>query len=185
MSYYFQNANNNFSGLSTVYNVYDDENFPITSIVVGYCSYNSIFFFTEYRGAGSSSNVGITEQKEFNNILYDFSQIFEYMDYSDIFSKEDKYNDYKSEVPPITKDNLHIYDSYGEIAYVRGEYVIVPDDKYVEHLVDKEILEGTRILLEDYDDDGNLYVNLNEYDISDDIPGFFLRVKDWEALKIS
>ena len=183
MSYYFQNANNNFSGLSTVYNVYNDENILVTSIVVGYCMYNNIFFYTEYRGGYSSSL--IDSKEEFNSILYEFSQIFEYMDIMDIISKETIYNDYKNEIPPITKDKLYVYDSYGEIAYVRGEYVIVPDDKYVEHLVDKEILEGTRILLEDYDDDGNLYVNLNEYDISDDISGFFLCVKDWEALKIS
>ena len=185
MNYYFQNANNNFSGLSTVYNVYNDENFQITSIVVGYCNYNNIFFFTEYKGAGGSSNAGIADQKEFNSILYDFSQIFEYMNYSDIFSNEFRYNENKDEVPPITKDNLYIYDSYGETAYVGGQWIIVPDDKYVDHLVDKNVLEGSRILLEDYDDDGSLYIDLNEYDRIDDFCGFFLYVNDWEALKIS
>ncbi len=178
--YSFKYADSNFSGFSTVYNVYNDENIFVASIVVGYCMYNNIFYYTEYRGNRNSSFIGSKE--EFNSILYEFSQIFEYMDYSDIFSDEFRYNEYKDKVPSITKDNLHIYDSYGEIAFVRGEWIIVPDDKYVDHLIDRNILEGTWLLLEDYDDEDNLYVNLSEYD-RDDIPGFFLYIKDWDALK--
>ena len=39
----------------------------------------------------------------------------------------------------ISKDKLYVYDSYGEIAYVRGEYVIVPDDKYVEQTLKDDV----------------------------------------------
>lgn len=178
--YYFQNADNNFNGYSTVYNVYDDENLLAASIVVGYCNYNNIFYFTEYRGGYASSI--ISTQSSYNKILYEFSQIFEHMEYMDIFSNESRYNENKDEIPAITKDKLYIYDSFGNIQYKNGEWLIVPDDKFLEYLIDKGMLEDSWVLLEDYDDDDNLLVEMNIYD-RDELNGFYLYVKDWSILE--
>ena len=183
MNYTFKNADNNFIGSSTVYDVYDEDNMQVASIVVGFCSLNKIYYFTEYRGAGN--HCSIRTQEEFNGILYSFSQLFECLDYLDIISKESTYEKYKDLLPLISKDKLYIYDSYADICLRDYKWLVVPDDNFIEYLVDEDILEGSELLLEDYDDDNNLYIDLNDasYYVGDTLDGFYLYVKDWDALE--
>jgi hypothetical protein len=187
MSYKFINANNNFIRSSTVYNVYDNDDMPITSIVVGYDSMNNIFYFTEYKGADRSYNMdGILNIEELAGILYDFSQLFEYMEYSDIFGNMSIYEDYKDIIPKITKDKLYVYDSCGIVKHRHGEWFIEADDEYVNDLLDLDILEGQQFLLEDDDNGNDLFVDLESdpfYCNGDEIDGFYLYVKDWNKLK--
>lgn len=187
MSYKFINANNNFMYCSTVYNVYDDDNIPITSIVVGYDTVHNIFYFTEYRGGNRSSNMdGIQNTEELANILYDFSQLFEYMEYLDIFSNMSVYEDYKYILPKITKDKLYVYDGCGIIKYRHGEWFLEADDEYINDLLKLDILEKHMFLLEDTNDDDDLFVDLESdpfYCNGDEIDGFYLCVKDWDKLK--
>ena len=187
MSYQFINANNNFMGCSTVYNVYIYDNIPITSIVVGYDAMSNIFYFTEYRGGNRSHNApGIQDTEELIDIIYDFSQLFELMDYSDIFSNMGVYYDYQNEVPPISKDKLYIYDGNGIVRHRNGEWFLEADDEYVNDLLKLDILEGQQFLLEDDADGNDLFVDLTSdpfYCVDDEIDGFYLYVKDWDKLK--
>ena len=191
MSYKFINANNNFMYCSTVYNVYDNDNIPITSIVVGYDTIHNIFYFTEYRGSNRSHNMdGIQNTEELANILYDFSQLFEYMEYSDIFSNMSIYKDYKDIVPKITKDKLYLYDSCGIIRYRHGEWFLEANDEYVNDLLKLDILEKHMFLLEDENtiyDISELLVDLDSdpfYCNGDEVEGFYLCVKDWNKLEV-
>ena len=187
MSYKFINANNNFMYSSTVYNVYDNDDIPITSIVVGHDATSNIFYFTEYRGGNRSHNMnGIQNTEELANILYDFSQLFEYMDYTDIFSNISRYEDYKDIIPKITKDKLYVYDGCGIIKHRHGEWFLEADDEYVNDLLKLDILEKHMFLLEDTNDDDDLFVDLESdpfYCNGDEIDGFYLYVKDWDKLK--
>ena len=187
MFYKFINANNNFIYSSTVYNVYDNDDMPITSIVVGYDVTNNMFYFTEYRGADRSYNMdGIQNTEELANILYDFSQLFEYMEYSDIFSNMSIYEDYKDIIPKITKDKLYVYDGCGIIKHRHGEWLLEADDEYVNDLLELDILEKHTFLLEDAGDNDDLFVDLESdpfYCNGDEIDGFYLCVKDWDKLK--
>lgn len=187
MSYKFINADINFMYSSTVYSVYDNDDIPITSIVVGYDAMNNIFYFTEYRGGNRSHNmIGIRNTEELINILYDFSQLFEYMDYIDIFSNMSIYEDYKDIVPKITKDKLYVYDGCGIIKHRHGEWFVEADDEYVNDLIQLDILEGQQLLLEDDDDGNDLFVDLESdpfYCNGDEIDGFYLYVKDWNKLE--
>ena len=192
MSYKFINANNNFMRSSTVYNVYDNDDTPITSIVVGYDATNNIFYFTEYRGGSRSCNMNnIQNIEEFINILYNFSQLFEYMDYTDIFSDISVYEDYIDIVPPISKNKLYIYDGSGIVRYSNREWFLEADDEYVNNLIQLDILEKHMFILEDNDsedayNDYDLFVDLESdpfYCNGDEIEGFYLYVKDWIKLK--
>lgn len=187
MSYQFINANNNFMGCSTVYNVYTYDNIHITSIVIGYNISNSIYYLTEYRGGSRSHNApGIQVTEELIDIIYDFSQFFELMDYPDIFSNMGVYYDYQDEVPPISKDKLYIYDGNGTVRYRNGEWSIVADDEYVNDLIQLDILESQEFLLDDDGDKDDLFVDLTSdpfYCAGDEINGFYLCIKDWEKLK--
>ena len=187
MSYKFINADNNFMKSSTVYNVYDNDDTPITSIVVGYDAMSNIFYFTEYRGGSRSYNMNhIQNIEELINILYDFSQLFEYMDYTDIFSDISAYEDYRDIVPLISKNKLYIYDGSGVVRYSNGEWLLEADDEYVNDLIQLAVLEGQQFLLEDDDDGNDLFVDLTSdpfYCAGDDINGFYLYVKDWDKLK--
>ena len=187
MSYKFINADNNFMYSSTVYNVYDNDDILITSIVVGYDTTSNIFYFTEYRGSNRSHNMnGIQNTEELINILYDFSQLFEYMDYTDIFSNISIYEDYKDIIPKITKDKLYVYDGCGIIKYRHGEWLLEADDEYVNDLLKLDILEKHMFLLEDTNYDDDLFVDLESdpfYCNGEEIDGFYLYVKDWDKLK--
>lgn len=187
MSYKFIDANNNFARSSTVYNVYDNDDMPITSIVVGYDSMNNIFYFTEYRGGNRSHNMdGIQNTEELAGILYDFSQLFEYMDYTEIFSNMSTYEDYKDIIPKITKDKLYVYDGNGIIIYRYGEWFLEADDEYTNDLLKLDILEKHMFLLEDAGNDDDLFVDLESdpfYCNGDEIDGFYLCVKDWDKLQ--
>jgi hypothetical protein len=188
MSYKFINANNNFMRCSTVYNVYDNDDMPITSIVVGYETAHNIFYFTEYRGGDRSYNMdGIQNTEELANILYDFSQLFEYMEYPDIFSNMSIYEDYKDIIPKITKDKLYVYDGNGIVKYGHGEWFLEADDEYVNDLLELDILEKHMFLLEDTNNDDDLFVDLESdpfYCNGDEIDGFYLYVKDWNKLEV-
>lgn len=187
MSYKFINADNNFMYSSTVYNVYDNDDTLITSIVVGYEATSNIFYFTEYRGGNRSHNMnGIQNTEELANILYDFSQLFEYMEYSDIFSNISRYEDYKDVIPKITKDKLYVYDGCGIIKHRHGEWFLEADDEYVNDLLELDILEKHMFLLEDTNDGDDLFIDLESdpfYCNGDEINGFYLYVKDWDKLK--
>lgn len=187
MSYKFINADNNFLHSSTVYNVYDNDDTPITSIVVGYDVMNNIFYFTEYRGGSRSCNMNnIQNTEEFINILYDFSQLFEYIDYTDIFSNMNVYENYKDIVPPISKNKLYIYDGCGVVKHSNGEWFLEADDEYVNNLIQLDILEGQQFLLEDEGNGNDLFVDLTSdpfYCVDDEIDGFYLYVKDWDKLE--
>ena len=186
MSYQFINAINNFMGCSTVYNVYYDD-IHITSIVIGYNVLSSVYYLTEYRGGNRSHNApGIQVTEELIDIIYDFSQLFELMDYSDIFSNMSVYYVYQNEVPLITKDKLYIYDGYGIIKHSHGEWFLEADDEYVNDLLKLDILEKHMFLLEDVNDDDDSFVDLESnpfYCNGDEINGFYLYVKDWNKLK--
>ena len=186
MSYKFINADNNFMKSSTVYNVYDNDDTPITSIVVGYDVMSNIFYFTEYRGGSRSCNMNnIQNIEEFISILYNFSQLFEYMDYTDIFSNMNVYENYKDIVPPISKNKLYIYDGSGVVKHSNGEWFLEADDEYVNNLIQLDILEKHIFLLEDPNDDDDLFVDLESdpfYCNGDEINGFYLCVKDWNKL---
>lgn len=186
MSYQFVNANNNFMRCSTVYDVYTYDDIHITSIVIGYDIYNHIYYFTEYRGGSRSHNaLGIQVTEELIDILYDFSQFFELMDYPDIFSNMSVYYDYKDVIPPISKDKLYIYDGNGIIRFSNGEWVIMADDKYVNELIQLGVLDGQQFLLEDDGDNDDLFVDLTSdpfYCVGDEINGYYLYIKDWERL---
>lgn len=187
MSYQFINANNDFMGCSTVYDVYAYDDIHITSIVIGYNISSSIYYLTEYRGGSRSHDAfGIQVTEELIDIIYDFSQFFELMDYPDIFSNMSVYYDYQDEVPPISKDKLYIYDGNGTVRYSNGEWFIAADDEYVNDLIQLDILEGQQLLLEDDDDGNGLFVDLTSdpfYCVGDEIDGFYLCVKDWDKLK--
>lgn len=187
MSYKFINADNNFMYSSTVYNVYDNDDTLITSIVVGYEATSNIFYFTEYRGGNRSHNMnGIQNTEELANMLYDFSQLFEYMDYTDIFSNMSIYEDYKDIIPKIAKDKLYVYDGCGIIKYRYGEWFLEANDKYVNDLLKLDILEKHMFLLEDTNDGDDLFIDLESdpfYCNGDEINGFYLYVKDWDKLK--
>lgn len=187
MSYQFINADNNFMGCSTVYDVYTYNNIHITSIVIGYDISNSVYYLTEYRGGSRSHNApGIQVTEELINIIYDFSQFFELMNYTDIFSNIGVYCDYQDEVPPISKDKLYIYDGCGIVRYRNGEWFIEADDEYVNDLIQLDVLESQQILLEDDGDGNDLFIDLTSdpfYCVDDEINGFYLYIKDWKKLK--
>jgi hypothetical protein len=185
--YSFILSDKHFMNCSSVYDVYDDCDCPITKCVVGYDCSNNIYYFTEYRGYGPRENfLGIRDTSELINILYDFSQLFELMDYPDIFSNMSVYYDYKDVIPPISKDKLYIYDGDGIVRFSDGEWVIMANDKYVNDLIQLDILEGQQFLLEDDGDGNDLFVDLTSdpfYCAGDEINGFYLYIKDWEKLK--
>lgn len=186
MSYQFVNADNNFMGCSTVYDVYTYNNIHIASIVVGYNVLSHIYYLTEYRGGSNRIIPAIHVTEELIDIIYDFSQFFELMDYSDIFSNMNVYYDYQDEVPPISKDKLYIYDGNGTVRHRNGEWFIEADDEYVNDLIQLDILEGQQLLLEDDDNGNDLFVDLTSdpfYCVDDEIDGFYLYIKDWEKLK--
>lgn len=186
MSYQFINANNDFMGCSTVYDVYTYNNIHIASIVVGYNVLSHIYYLTEYRGSSNRIIPAIHVTEELIDIIYDFSQFFELMDYPDIFSNMSVYYDYQDEVLPISKDKLYIYDGNGTVRYSNGEWFITADDEYVNDLIQLDILEGQQLLLEDDDDGNGLFVDLTSdpfYCVGDEIDGFYLCVKDWDKLK--
>ena len=187
MSYQFINADNNFMGCSTVYDVYTYNNIHITSIVVGYDISSSIYYLTEYRGGSRSHDaLGIQVTEELIDMIYDFSQFFELMDYPDIFSNMGVYYDYQDEVPPISKDKLYIYDGCGIVRYSHGEWFIEADDEYVNDLIQLDVLESQQFLLEDDDNGNDLFVDLTSdpfYCVDDEVNGLYLYVKDWEKLK--
>lgn len=187
MSYQFINANNNFMGCSTVYNVYTYDNILITSIVIGYDISNSIYYLTEYRGGSRSHDaLGIQVTEELIDIIYDFSQFLELMDYPDIFSNMGVYYDYQDEVPSISKDKLYIYDGGGVVRFSNGEWFIMADDKYVNSLIQLDILESQQFLLEDHGNKDDLFVDLTSdpfYCVGDELDGFYLYIKDWDKLK--
>ena len=113
-------------------------------------------------------------------------QLFELMDYPDIFSNMSVYYDYKDVIPPISKDKLYIYDGDGIVRHRNGEWFIEADDEYVNDLIQLDILEGQQLLLEDDDDGNDLFVDLTSdpfYCVGDEIDGFYLCVKDWDKLK--
>jgi hypothetical protein len=153
---------------------------------MGYDVSNSIYYLTEYRGGSRSHDaLGIQVIEELIDIIYDFSQFFELMDYPDIFSNMGVYYDYQDEVPSISKDKLYIYDGNGIVRHRNGEWFIEADDEYVNDLIQLDILEGQQLLLEDDDNGNDLFVDLTSdpYCADDEIDGFYLYIKDWEKLK--
>ena len=184
--YSFVAANNNFMGCSTVYNVYDECNVFISQFVVGYSIENELYYITEYKGADMSLySVGVQSSEELATILYDFSQIFEYMDYADIFSNMSVYSDHQDNVPKISKKLLYMYDSYGEISNEDGKWIVVAEDDYVEQLIYSEALEGSELFLEEENDEGELYINLQEDAFccdGDEIEGFYAKIY-WDKIE--
>ena len=173
-----------FQGCSSLYEVYWN-NELITIIVIGYCPLNKIYYFTEYRGRADYTFIHIPE--EFCDILSEFSELFLLMEPKDIISNEDRYLDYKDEMPEISLDKLYIYDSSGEISYDCNGWKILPCDDVTYELTKLGILENTQFLLEDYSDyyDEELFVDLASdpfYCNGDSVEGYFLAIKDWNQI---
>lgn len=175
-----------FQGCSSLYEVYWNNNL-ITVIVVGYCPLNKIYYFTEYRGRNDYAFIHIPE--EFCNILSEFSKLFLLMEPKDIISNENKYIDYKDEMPEISLDKLYVYDSSGEISYDHNKWRILPCDDVTYELAQLGILEDAQFLLEDYDSDyydgEELFVDLASdpfYCDGDSVEGYFLAIKDWNRI---
>lgn len=174
-----------FQGLSSLYQVYDSNNNYVTTIVVGFCNLNKIYFFTEYRGSSRAESIDYTD--EFCAILSDFAQVFEMLNPTDIISDHNKYLTYRDEMPPISLRYLYLYDSSGEISHERDdEWIVVPEDGILEDLIYCKIVNGTQLLLEDYSDDyfdgDELFVDLSDnpyYCDGDEINGFYLAINDW------
>lgn len=175
-----------FQGCSSLYEVYW-HNELMTVIVIGYCPLNKIYYFTEYRGRNDYAFMHIPE--EFCNILSEFSELFLLMEPKDIVSNENRYLDYKDEMPKISLDNLYIYDGSGEISHDHNEWRLLPCDDVTYELAQLGILEDTQFLLEDYDsayyDGEELFVDLASdpfYCDGDSVDGFFLAIKDWDKI---
>ena len=175
-----------FQGCSSLYEVYYNDTL-ITVIVVGYCTLNKIYYFTEYRGRHGDEFIHIPE--EFCSILSDFSKLFELMEPMDILSNEAKYYTYRDELPPISLNKLYVYDSAGEISYSHNEWTLLPDDDVIYELTQLGILENTQFLLEDYDSDyydgEELLVDLASdpfYCDGDSVEGFFIAINDWDQV---
>lgn len=174
-----------FASLSSLYEVYDGENKYVTTMVVGFCNLNKIYFFTEYKGTSRPESIDYTD--EFCAILYDFSQFFELLEPTDIISDNYKYLTYRDEMPPIELKYLYLYDNWGEVSRERdGDWIIVPGENLLEDLVYCKALNGSQILLEDYPEDSNeLFVDLNEdafYCNGDEVEGFFMGINDWNEI---
>ena len=184
--YSFVASSKSFAGCSTIYNVYDECNVFISQFVVGYSTENQLYYITEYKGADMSLySVGVQSSEEFATILYDFSQIFEYMDYSDIFSNMSVYNDYQNDVPKISKKLLYVYDAYGEVSNQDDKWFVVAEDDYVEQLIYVEALEGSELFLEEETDEGEMFINLQEdafYCDGDEIEGFYAKIY-WDKIE--
>lgn len=175
-----------FQGCSSLYEVYWNNDL-MTVIVVGYCPLNKIYYLTEYRGRNDYAFIHIPE--EFCNILSEFSELFLLMEPKDIVSNENRYLDYKDEMPEISLDKLYIYDSSGEISHDHNEWRILPCDDVTYELAQLGILEDTQFLLEDYDSDyydgEELFVDLASdpfYCDGDSVEGYFLAIKDWNRI---
>ena len=176
-----------FQGLSSLYEIYDSNNTYVTTIVIGYDDMNNIYYFTEYRG---TSKRFIQHIDEFCEILYDFSMFFEILEPTDIISSDYMYLTYKDKMPEISLKYLYLYDSSGEVSHERdGDWIIIPDDNILEDLVYCKAVNGTQILLEDYNDCYNngesLFIDLSE-DSSiyngDGIEGHYLAINDWNEI---
>ena len=176
-----------FQGLSSLYEIYDSNNTYVTTIVIGYDDMNNIYYFTEYRG---TSKRFIQHTDEFCAILYDFSMFFEILEPTDIISSDYMYLTYKDKMPEILLKYLYLYDSSGEVSHERdGDWIIIPDDNILEDLVYCKAVNGTQILLEDYNDCYNngesLFIDLSEdpsiYN-EDGIEGHYLAINDWNEI---
>jgi hypothetical protein len=120
------NDDKGFCGCSTVYTVYDTfTNEEVAYLVLGYSSSHELFYVAEY---GGRRDFYIESDIEFCAILNDFVQVFELMNLSDIFRSEKTQDKYEEHVPAISKDNLTIYASEGEIIRHNNEFIIVPSD---------------------------------------------------------
>ena len=183
--YSFVASDKEFMGCSTIYNVYDECIVLVSQFVVGYSIEHKLYYITEYRGAdGDPSAIGVQSPEELAAILYDFSQIFEYMNYTDVFSNMGVYYDYQDDVPAISKELLYIYDSYGEIAHQDDEWFIMAEDNCVEELIYKDVIEGSELYLEDNDSE-DLFVDLQEnyfYCEGDTIDGFYAKIY-WDKIE--
>lgn len=183
--YSFVASDKIFSGYSTVYDVYNERDMFVTKLVVGYSTLHKFYYATEYKGADASSHTGIQTPEELATILYDFSQIFKYMDYDDIFSNILVYHDHQEEVPDISKKLLYIYDSSGEVTRQDGEWFIIAEDEHVEQLIYKNVIEGTELYLDEENDEGEIFVDLQEdvfYCNGETIDGFFARIY-WDKIE--
>lgn len=184
--YSFVASDKNFMGCSTVYNVYDECNVLISQFVVGYCIAHKLYYITEYKGADMSSyTVGVQSSEELAAILYDFSQVFEYMDYDSIFSNISVYTDYQNDIPNISKNLLYMYDSYGEVSKQDGEWLVMAEDDYVEQLIYTEAIEGSELFLDTENDEGEIFVDLQEdafYCDGDEIDGFYSKIY-WDKIE--
>ncbi len=183
--YSFVASDQSFMGCSTIYNVYDECNVLVSQFVVGYSIPHKLYYITEYRGAdGDPSAIGVQSPEELAAILYSFSQIFEYMNYTDVFSSISLYNDYRNDIPDISKELLYMYDSYGEVTHQNSEWFITAEDCNVEELIYKNAIEGTELYLED-DSSGDLFVDLQEntfYCEGDTVDGFYAEIH-WDKIK--
>ena len=171
-----------FHGFSSLYEVYNYNNHYMTTIVVGYCELNDIYYFTEYRGV-TNKEVFIGSTDELCSILHAFAQFFEMLEYTDIISNPNKYSIDK--MPPISLNKLYLYDSSGEVSIEGDDCLIIPEDCFLEDLVRCKAIEGTRFLLEspdDYFDEEELFIDLSEnpfYCDGDELNGFYLSINDW------
>lgn len=167
---------------SSLYEVYNYNNHYVTTIVVGYCELNKIYYYTEYRGVNKGVFIGTTD--EFCSVLHAFTQFFEMLDYTDIISDNKTYLKYKDELPLISLNKLYLYDNSGRISCER-EYIIIPEEDWLEDLIRCGAINGTQFLLEepdDYFDENELFIDLSEnpyYCDGDKVGGFYLSINDW------
>jgi hypothetical protein len=188
MDYIFE-KHSSFNKFSTVYNVIDDSGQVIARIIIGYCDINNIFYFTEYCNSIPSNykTTNINSFEQYCAILSSLSNIFELLDYEEIISDKQYYNEHKNKLPELSLKKLYLYDSFGYIDYdeQNDNYYIYPDDMNLKHLVLQDKLESTQFLLDNDDDDDDTFVDLSSdwrYRKGDDVDGFYLAIKDWGSI---
>lgn len=190
--YYFKKESDlKVFGRSSVYSVYTTDNDLVTYITIGYEPEYDIYYFTEYLGYCERPNHNyfrIAEQ--FLSALYDFTELFNYIDASEIFWDETYYTEYKDQLPPLTRENLWIYEGSGEIVKRSNQHFIMPDDDILAELAANDILDDTYIKLEYFDEDeGVKDIDLNFlhtytcFDVGTELDGYYMQVKDWDKIK--